>query len=138
MSDDNPMLTRRKESPAGAGHWHITELYPHTIRVRIGDVVVAETDAALILKEVGRTVYNPSFYIPVRDTRMELVEKEDGFTTACPIKGEATYFHYAGNGERIEWAAWAYEDPLPYSDMLRGHVGFDQRWATLEIVARKA
>lgn len=87
------------------------------------------------MKEVGRSVYNPSFYIPMHDTRMEMFEKEEGFTTACPIKGEASYFHYVAGDHRIERAAWAYEDPLPYSDMLKRHIGFDQRWATIELIA---
>ncbi len=135
MSDDNPILIRRKESPNGAGHWHITDTYPNVVRVRIGGEVIAETDRALILKEVGRSVYNPSFYIPVDDTRMEMFEKEEGFTTACPIKGAASYFRFTGGPVDIERAAWAYEDPLPYSDMLKGHIGFDQRWATIELLA---
>ncbi len=133
---DSPILIRRRESPNGAGHWHITDPYPSAIHVRIGGVVVAETEEALVLKEVGRSVYNPTFYIPMKDTRMEVFKREDGFTTACPIKGEASYFHYVGDGEQIERAAWAYEDPLPYSEMLKGHIGFDQRWATISLIAR--
>lgn len=62
-----------------------------------------------------------------------LLERESGYTTHCPIKGEASYWALTGAGEAIPRAAWSYESPLEYSSMIAGHMGFDHRFATIEI-----
>lgn len=126
-------VTRRKESPNGAGHYHIAERYPYKIRILIMGVEVASTTEAIILKEVGTSVYNPSFYIPRNDVRMDRLEAVEGNQTRCPIKGTASYWTFSGGDENIPNAAWSYDDPLPYSEMIREHLGFDQRYATIEI-----
>lgn len=134
MSDNpNPFVERRKASPAGAGHYHIADPYPYAVRVSIGGKQVAQTTRAIILKEVGKSVYNPGFYIPADDVDVGLFERESGYTTHCPIKGDASYWHYQAPDGAIERAAWSYEEPLDYSNMIAGHFGFDQRFATIEI-----
>lgn len=133
MADVADLTQRRKDSPNGAGHYHITDRYPFRVRILIGGVEVASSENAMILKEVGKSVYNPSFYIPASDVSLEHLEREAGYTTHCPIKGEASYWRHTGGGQPIERAAWSYEDPLEYSAMLAGHLGFDQRFATVEI-----
>lgn len=136
MADGSVLLERRKESPAGAGHYHVTDTYPHRVDVRIGGRNVASSRAAKVLKEAGRSLYDPSFYLPAEDVALELFEREEGFTTHCPVKGEASYWRYVGGPQPIERAAWSYEEPLPYSGVIAGHLGFDQRFATLVLVSR--
>ena len=128
------LLQRRRSSPNGAGHYHLAERYPYRVRVRIGETEVASTGNAIILKEVGASLYNPSFYIPREDVDLTLLRREEDYHTHCPIKGEASYWAFADpGGQTIERAAWSYDDPLDYSAMIGGHLGFDQRVATLEI-----
>ncbi len=129
----NPLIERRKTSPAGAGHYHVADLYPYKVRVQIRGRTVAETTQAIVLKEVGKSVYHPSFYVPAEDVDGTAFEKEAGFSTHCPIKGEASYWRYTGDEDGIERAAWSYDAPLEYSAMIAGHLGFDQRYATIEI-----
>ena len=133
MSDNNVLLQRRKESPNGAGHYHLAEAYPYRLRARIGDTEIADTTNAVILKEVGKSLYNPSFYIPAEDVDLSAFEREEGFTTACPIKGDASYWTYTGGADPVARIAWSYDEPLEYSAAIAGHLGFDQRYVTLEI-----
>ena len=133
MADDNVLLQRRKESPNGAGHYHIAEPYPFRIRARIGDRPIADTQAGIILKEVGKSLYNPSFYIPAEDVDLSVFEREEAYTTTCPIKGDASYWTYTGGAEPMGRIAWSYDEPLEYSSSIAGHLGFDQRQVTLEI-----
>ncbi len=128
---------RRKDSPSGAGHYHVADRFSQRMSVTIAGQEVASSDRVIILKEVGTSVYNPVFYFPREDVRMELFEKVPDFRTHCPIKGDASYWTFIADGKRIENAVWSYENPLPYSDMIAGHMGFDQRFASLCIMSPK-
>lgn len=130
---DADLVARRKESPAGAGHYHVTTPYPYRVRASIGGHVVADSSAVMVLKEAGRTLYDPSFYFPPNDVDFDVLERDADHITRCPIKGEASYWHLVAGDDRVERAGWSYDEPLEYSGMIAGHVGFDQRFATLEI-----
>ncbi len=135
MADVSALTQRRKDSPNGAGHYHVTDRYPYHVRVLIDGQEVASSSDVKILKEVGKSLYNPSFYFPPGDVDLTHLEREEGYTTSCPIKGDASYWRFLGSGSPMERAAWSYETPLEYSNMIAGHLGFDQRIATLEISA---
>jgi len=45
-------------------------------------------------------------------------------TTVCGWKGTATYFHLVGDGERVENAAWVYEQTKPAAKNIEGYVAF--------------
>ena len=129
----NELLERRKASPAGAGHYHLADRYPYEVRISISGQQVALSIRAMVLKEVGKSLYHPSFYVPAEDVDLGLFEREVGYSTQCPIKGEASYWHFRGSDGDIDRAAWSYEAPVHYSEMIAGHFGFDQRFATIEI-----
>jgi uncharacterized protein (DUF427 family) len=135
MADVAELTARRRESPNGAGHYHITDRYPFRVRALAGGRELASSDRVLILKEVGASVYNPAFYFPPEDVDLSALEREDGFTTQCPIKGTASYWRLTGAAP-VERIAWSYDTPLPYSQLIAGHLGFDQRYVTLEISPR--
>ncbi|KIT18014.1 DUF427 domain-containing protein [Jannaschia aquimarina] len=75
--------------------------------VRTADGVLVESRAALELHEDGLP---PVIYFPRSDVAMALLEKSDT-TSRCPHKGDAGYFHYIGQSERIDDVAWSYEAP---------------------------
>ena len=58
MPDLADLTSRRKASPHGAGHYHVTERYPYRVRARIDGTVVASSNQVMILKEVGRMCCN--------------------------------------------------------------------------------
>ena len=45
--------------------------------------------------------------------------------THCPFKGDASYWTVAVDGACLENAAWSYEDPIPQSAAIAGHLCFD-------------
>ena len=131
---DHPELAavnaRREVSPNGPGHFFLTES-GRGVRVRLGSLFLAETDRAVALKEVGRTVYDPVFYIPREDVAMGRLVAVPGLRTHCPVKGEASYLALLGDVGR--WIAWSYETPLLYAAAITGLLAFDTSRVTLEI-----
>lgn len=85
-------------------------------RVRLGDVVIGETERALHLAEGGRGAV---VYVPRADMRMELLTPTTHRTT-CPWKGEASYFSI---GEAAN-VVWSYETPKAGSEAIAGHLAF--------------
>jgi uncharacterized protein (DUF427 family) len=75
--------------------------------VRTPDGVMVESRNAIILKEGD---YPEVVYFPREDVAMALLEPSDT-TSRCPFKGDASYFHYVGQSERINDVAWSYEAP---------------------------
>ena len=138
MTNLADLTSRRKASPHGAGHYHVTERYPYRVRARIDGTVVASSNQVMILKEVGTSVYNPAFYFPPGDVELGRFQREEGFSTRCPIKGDAAYWRYVGGAQPLERVAWSYEVPLEYSGMIARHLSFDQRHVTLEIAPAPA
>ncbi len=94
---------------------HITPATGH-YRIAVGDLVIGETDHALMVDEAGHT---PTLYVPRADMRMDLLTPMPRQTT-CPWKGEATYFSAGGQDN----AVWSYETPLPGVAEIAGHMAF--------------
>jgi len=93
---------------------------PHRIRVMLGGFIVAETTAALTLREAS---LRPVQYIPRGDVRMDLLEPTP-HTTHCPFKGDASYYTVTAGGLVRENAAWCYEAPFPAVKEIAGHLAF--------------
>ena len=90
------------------------------VRVELDGVVVAETERARVLREGGLP---PRYYLPRDDVRMELLVATE-HATSCPFKGDASYWTLRVGDEVVENALWAYEDPLPEAEGIRGYVAF--------------
>ncbi|WP_412049671.1 DUF427 domain-containing protein [Hoeflea sp. Naph1] len=88
-----------------------------TVRVYVGDALVAETKNALRVMEMGKSLYDPAIYIPATDILVTLKPLDK--TSHCPLKGDASYV--ALNDEEI---AWSYDRPLVVSKQLAGHFAF--------------
>lgn len=93
---------------------------PKRVRVLVGGTIVAETTAALILKEAS---YPAVQYIPRQDVQQDLLEPSDR-TSHCPYKGDARYFTVTAGGLTKRDAAWSYETPYPAMAEIAGHVAF--------------
>ena len=92
----------------------------HRIVVRAGDRVVADTTAALTLREAG---YAPVHYIPVNDVNHTLL-RTSATSTYCPYKGDASYYSVDGPDGEIEDASWRYEHAYPSVAAIAGHLAF--------------
>jgi uncharacterized protein (DUF427 family) len=91
------------------------------VTVRVGGVVVAETDRALELREAS---YPPVYYVPTDDVRPGMLRPNDAHTY-CPYKGDASYYDLSPDGaDALTGAVWTYPTPYPAVAAIAGHVAF--------------
>ena len=106
---------------------HFMRLKPCTRRIRVwrGETLLADTNRAFRLLEAGRDLYDPVYYFPSDEIRVELQKVADK-STHCPLKGDASYYTLAdqeiGEGD---YFAWAYEQPFEFAQGLKGLVAFN-------------
>ncbi len=110
-------------------HYSVIENYNRKLTIKYKNSVIAETTNALILKEVGKGVYDPVFYLPKEDIRIKL-ELEPKRQSHCPIKGDATYWNVESDFTK-NYFAWSYEEPLPRSNKIKGYIAFNLEYITL-------
>jgi uncharacterized protein (DUF427 family) len=101
---------------------HPIAITPHAgkVRVRLGDRIVADTTAALSLKEAS---YPAVLYIPRADVDLSLLERTE-HSTWCPYKGDASYYSIPSGGDRSVNAIWTYEAAHPAVAEIQGHMAF--------------
>ena len=90
---------------------------PHPITVRFGNIVLAESDDALLLQE---TRHEDVFYLPMRDVNLSILTPTD-LSTYCPFKGHASYWSL--NEMQINFV-WSYPDPYLEVDAIRSYFSF--------------
>lgn len=91
------------------------------VSVRVNGELVAETDAALTLRE---STYPAVQYIPLRDVVASRLTPSDT-ETYCPYKGEASYYHVVTEaGDTVDDAIWTYRQPYPAVEQIADHVAF--------------
>ncbi len=112
----NPAMANAIRNPAN--HDHIMFVQPVTGRITVdaSGTRVADSTNALRVIEIGKSVYEPRYYIPAADVTATLDALDK--TTHCPIKGDARY--YALNGAEL---AWRY-DTLDFASVLEDHLSF--------------
>ena len=87
--------------------------------VRLGDLVLADSTRAQVLKETG---FESVIYFPSEDVSMSHLIHTDDRTT-CPFKSEARYFvNAAAEGGRP--IAWTYPSVFDEAAPIKGHVAF--------------
>lgn len=104
----------------GPGHPIVIVPHPGRVMVTAGGQVVANSRAALVLREAS---YPPVLYVPRADADMGLLRRSET-TTYCPYKGECSYFSIPAGGPRATDAAWSYEAPHPAVAAIAGHLAF--------------
>ena len=90
------------------------------VRVELDGEVLADTRRPRLLFE---TRFPPRYYIPPEDVRMDVLVPTETHTV-CPYKGVASYWAATVGGRTHPDVAWAYPDPLPESQKIRGHLSF--------------
>jgi uncharacterized protein (DUF427 family) len=90
------------------------------VQVRFGGVLVADTQAALELKE---STYPAVLYIPRADAQLEHFTRT-AHSTHCPYKGDASYFSLRAGDRAAENAVWTYETPYPAMTEIKDHLAF--------------
>ena len=101
-----------------------------TARIQIrfpstGQVIASTTSAYRVLE----THHPPTYYLPPSSIQIPLTKLPR--QTFCEWKGVATYYSLAlPDGTKVDSRAWAYEDPSPAFESIRGYISFyaDPRW----------
>jgi uncharacterized protein (DUF427 family)/acyl-CoA thioesterase len=121
----------RVESAWGRYPGYRVELVPWRGRgrVRLGERVLAESDACLIVKESDHPA---QLYFPEASVAWEHFRATDHHTV-CPFKGEADYWSLASEPS-LENAVWAYRKPLAEVAGLAGYVAFYPDRFAVELV----
>jgi uncharacterized protein (DUF427 family) len=114
-----PAVTKPVKIP-GPDHPITIERNPKRIVVTVAGRVVADTRAALTLREAN---YPPVQYVPREDVDMALLARTDR-VTYCPYKGDCSYYSIPAGGERSANAVWTYEDPYPAVGVIKEYVAF--------------
>jgi uncharacterized protein (DUF427 family) len=101
---------------------HPIEIAPNPKRVivRVAGRVVADTRAALTLREAN---YPPVQYIPQNDADMALLERT-GHATYCPYKGDCAYYSIPVGAGPSANAVWTYEHPYEAVAAIKDHLAF--------------
>jgi uncharacterized protein (DUF427 family)/acyl-CoA thioesterase len=99
-------------------------------RVRLGDRVLAESDACLIVEESDHAA---QLYFPEACVAWEHFEATDHHTI-CPFKGEADYWTLVDSDPPLENVVWAYRAPLEEVAGLAGYVAFYPDRLEVELV----
>ncbi len=100
---------------------HVVEITGSDQRwtVRLGDLVLADSTRAQVLKETG---FESVIYFPADDVSMSHLTKTEDRTT-CPFKGEARYFaNPAAKDTRP--IAWTYASVFDEAAPIKGHIAF--------------
>ena len=121
-SPANKRIPRYRSGPRHGteGHQIFIEDCGRRLRVMMNGVTIADSTRMRILFEDGHL---PIYYFPMADVRMDLLHKTT-HTTHCPYKGDCSYWTIAVGDKQSENAVWGYENPIPQSEPIRGHVAF--------------
>jgi uncharacterized protein (DUF427 family) len=104
----------------GPDHPITIEANPSRVMVMVGGRIIADTRAALTLREAS---YSAVQYIPRRDVDMTALVRS-GHTTYCPYKGDASYYSIPAGGDRSIDAVWTYETPFDAMQQIRDYLAF--------------
>lgn len=99
-------------NPANPNHFMVLKPIPGEVEIAAADTVLARTQSAFWLIELGDFVYPPRIYVPLSDVVAGL--DRSGKVTHCPLKGDAGYLVFQG-----EEVGWTY-DTLDFARALQG------------------
>ena len=92
----------------------------HRLRARANGLVIADSTAAISLREAGRPAVA---YFPRGDVERAYLSQTDR-VTHCPYKGDATHYSVFIDGVLLENAVWSYEAPYPAMEAIKDHLAF--------------
>jgi uncharacterized protein (DUF427 family) len=113
-------MESRAELIPGPDHLITIEATGDRVVVRANGRIVADSTAALTLREAG---YPPVQYIPIRDVDETLL-RSSSTTSYCPYKGDASYYSISLPDGDLEDAIWTYRHPYPAVDAIADHLAF--------------
>lgn len=125
-------MTHPEIKEPNAGHPITIEPSNARVQVRVNGELIADTTAALELREATLPAVQ---YIPMADVvRERLVRTET--STYCPFKGTASYYGVTTGDDTVDDVIWTYEAPYPAVAAIAGHVAFYPNKADISVLAQ--
>ncbi len=123
-------------NPAHSTHFMWLQQVDRRITLYYQNLMVADTEDALRVIEVGNVILEPIFYVPSKDVDANF--KQNAKSTHCSLKGDAIHFDYIGanNSVEISNAAWSYPDPIKIAYGLKDRIAFDKAHFSIEDAPR--
>jgi len=121
----------RVHNPSAENHFMWINEVERTITISRDDDILAQTSDAIRITEVGRSLYEPVYYLPARDVSANL--KLNGTVTHCPIKGKAEGYDLIDENGAIlvEYIAWHYTTPVKGAEALVGMIAFTSKHVSI-------
>jgi uncharacterized protein (DUF427 family) len=125
-------MAHREVLEPSAGHPITIEQTKGRVQVRVNGELIADTTAALGLREATIPAVQ---YIPFADVAQDKLTRTDT-STYCPFKGDASYYSVTTTaGDTVEDVIWTYEQPYPAVAAIAGHVAFYTDKAEISVQA---
>lgn len=123
-------MAHRQVLEPNAGHPITIEPTKGRVQVRVNGELVADTTAALELREATIPAVQ---YIPIADVAQDRLTRTDT-STYCPFKGDASYYSVTtASGDTVDDVIWTYEQPYPAVAPIAGHVAFYPNKADISV-----
>jgi uncharacterized protein (DUF427 family) len=113
-------MTDKPRKTPGPDHPITIERNPAHITVSVGGRKIADTRAALTLREAS---IPPVQYIPRKDVDMSLLQRTE-HSTYCPYKGDCSYYSIPSGGSKSVNAVWTYEAAYPAVTEIKDYLAF--------------
>lgn len=116
------MNTHFKKSAWGTHPDYKINIHPLNQRILImfHDEIIADSTNTLLLQEQNMA---PAYYLPRADIRMNFLHAIEK-TSFCGFKGVAKYWTLIVQNQRIDVAAWYYEEPFEEVKEIKNHIAF--------------
>jgi uncharacterized protein (DUF427 family) len=115
-----PILDTIEQYPFEPGYVVFTMPSPKRLRIKVGDIIVADTIAGLVMQESDHL---PVYYFPIRDVREEFL-MASATTTESPFKGTATHYSINTGVTLVEDAGWRYLEPVKGCPPIADYMAF--------------
>lgn len=125
-------MTHPEIKEPNAGHPITIEPTNARVQVRVNGELIADTTAALELREATLPAVQ---YIPMADVVTERLVRTET-STYCPFKGTASYYGVRTGDDTVDDVIWTYEAPYPAVAAIAGHVAFYSTKADISVQAQ--
>jgi len=115
-----PILDRIEQYKSEPGYVVFMMPSPKRLRVKVGDITVADTIDALVMQESDHL---PVYYFPIKDVGEEYLMLSST-KTESPFKGTATHYSLNTGITLVEDAGWRYLDPVEGCPPIADYMAF--------------
>ncbi len=115
-----PILDRVVQYEAEPGYVVFMMPSPKRLRIKVGDIFVADTIEGLVMYESDHL---PVYYFPMKDVREEFL-MSSSTKTESPFKGVATHYSLNTGVTLVEDAGWRYLEPVEGCPPIEGYMAF--------------